>query len=83
MGSIVEQRQIFKGADHAFLWKPKLRIPDIYESAANQRAFGQFLDTCVCCTAEGGNGSSSRKSRDWARQLRPVVLPASHYGTAV
>ena len=27
--SIAEQRQIFKGADHAFLWKPKLRIPDI------------------------------------------------------
>lgn len=27
--SIAEQRQVFKGADHAFLWKPKLRIPDI------------------------------------------------------
>ena len=40
--SIAEQRQIFKGADHAFLWKPKLRIPDIYESAENQRAFGRF-----------------------------------------
>lgn len=24
---VAEQRQIFKGADHAFLWKPKLRIP--------------------------------------------------------
>ena len=32
VGSISEQRQIFKGADHAFLWKPKLRIPDIYEN---------------------------------------------------
>src|SRR5512133_2836172 len=49
VGSIAEQRQIFKGADHAFLWKPKLRIPDIYEDSDNQRAFGQFLDTCVCC----------------------------------
>ena len=49
VGSIAEQRQIFKGADHAFLWKPKLRIPDIYESPENQRAFGRFLDTCVCC----------------------------------
>lgn len=49
VGSIAEQRQIFKGADHAFLWKPKLRIPDIYESPENQRAFGKFLDTCVCC----------------------------------
>ena len=50
--SIAEQRQIFKGADHAFLWKPKLRIPDIYESPDNQRAFGHLLDTCVCCTTE-------------------------------
>jgi len=49
VGSVAEQRQIFKGADHAFLWKPKLRIPDIYESPDNQRAFGRFLDTCVCC----------------------------------
>lgn len=47
--SIAEQRQIFKGADHAFLWKPKLRIPDIYESAENQLAFGRFLATCMCC----------------------------------
>jgi len=50
VGSIAEQRQIFKGADHAFLWKPKLRIPDIYESPDNQRAFGRFLQTCICCT---------------------------------
>lgn len=46
--SIAEQRQIFKGADHAFLWKPKLRIPDIYENEANQKAFGQLLHTCAC-----------------------------------
>ena len=52
VGSIAEQRQIFKGADHAFLWKPKLRIPDIYESRDNQLAFGRFLDTCACCTTE-------------------------------
>jgi type II restriction enzyme len=50
--SIAEQRQIFKGADHAFLWKPKLRIPDIYESRDNQIAFGRFLDTCLCCQDE-------------------------------
>lgn len=50
--SIAEQRQVFKGADHAFLWKPKLRIPDIYEHAGNQRAFGQLLDACVCCDTE-------------------------------
>ena len=50
--SIAEQRQIFKGADHAFLWKPKLRIPDIYENSQNQRAFGHLIDTCVCCNTE-------------------------------
>jgi type II restriction enzyme len=50
--SIAEQRQIFKGADHPFLWKPKLRIPDIYESRENQVAFGHFLDTCMCCNTE-------------------------------
>lgn len=47
--SIAEQRQIFKGADHAFLWKPKLRIPDIYENLPNQRAFARLLETCDCC----------------------------------
>jgi len=52
VASITEQRQIFKGADHAFLWKPKLRIPDIYESRENQVRFGRFLDTCACCTEE-------------------------------
>ena len=50
--SIAEQRQIFKGADHAFLWKPKLRIPDIYEDRGNQLAFGRMLETCRCCTGE-------------------------------
>ncbi len=52
VGSIAEQRQVFRGADHAFLWKPKLRIPDIYEDRENQLAFGRFLDTCACCKTE-------------------------------
>lgn len=52
VSSIAEQRQTFKGADHAFLWKPKLRIPDIYESRRNQLAFARFLHTCACCTRE-------------------------------
>jgi type II restriction enzyme len=52
LDSIAEQRQVFKGADHAFMWKPKLRIPDIYEDRSNQLAFGQFLDVCLCCSAE-------------------------------
>jgi type II restriction enzyme len=52
VGSIAEQRQVFKGADHAFLWKPKLRIPDIYENRDNQQAFARFLHTCACCDTE-------------------------------
>lgn len=52
VGSIAEQRQMFKGADHAFLWKPKLRIPDIYEDRDNQLAFARMLETCRCCTTE-------------------------------
>ena len=60
VSSVAEQRQIFKGADHAFLWKPKLRIPDIYESRDNQMAFAQFLDACVCCTNEDGVLSAIR-----------------------
>jgi type II restriction enzyme len=52
VGSIAEQRQIFKGADHAFLWKPKLRIPDIYENRGHQQAFARFLHTCACCDTE-------------------------------
>jgi len=51
VGSIAEQRPMFKGADHAFLWKPKLRIPDIYENPDHQRAFGRFLRRCACCSS--------------------------------
>ncbi len=43
---------MFKGADHAFLWKPKLRIPDIYENRENQLTFGRFLNVCACCNSE-------------------------------
>lgn len=49
VASVAEQRQIFRGADHAFLWKPKLRIPDIYENPVNQLAFARLLDACDCC----------------------------------
>ena len=52
VGSIAEQRQMFKGADHAWLWKPKLRIPDIYENRENQLAFARFLHACACCNTE-------------------------------
>ncbi|MCL1632976.1 hypothetical protein M3N64_13705 [Sporolactobacillus sp. CPB3-1] len=45
--AISEQKQIFEGAAHPFFWKPKLRIPDIYENPENQLAFGRFLSACL------------------------------------
>ena len=44
---ITEQKQVFEGASHPFYWKPKLRIPDIYENESNKQAFGQFLENCL------------------------------------
>jgi len=52
MNSITEQKQVFDGAAHAFYWKPKLRIPDIYENEYNKSAFGQFLESCLHATKE-------------------------------
>ncbi|VAX15166.1 Putative type II restriction enzyme NmeDIP (Endonuclease NmeDIP) (R.NmeDIP) [hydrothermal vent metagenome] len=49
---ITEQKQVFMGASHPFYWKPKLRIPDIYESEENKAAFGQFLENCCNSTNE-------------------------------
>ncbi|MHC5544314.1 hypothetical protein ACYOEI_39300, partial [Singulisphaera rosea] len=45
--SITEQKQVFEGAAHPFYWKPKLRIPDIYEDEENKRAFGQLLERAL------------------------------------
>lgn len=49
---ITEQKQVFEGAAHPFYWKPKLRIPDIYESETNKRAFGAFLETCLSAKSD-------------------------------
>lgn len=74
VSSIAEQRQIFKGADHAFLWKPKLRIPDIYESEDNQRAFGRLLHACDCCdTAEAVIDAIRRLDAQQVKGLGPAV----------
>ncbi len=45
--AITEQKQVFEGAAHPFYWKPKLRIPDIYENSRNKTIFGQFLESCL------------------------------------
>ncbi len=47
---ITEQKEVFKGAKHPFDWKPKMRIPDIYENQKNKRYFGQFLENCLNIT---------------------------------
>jgi type II restriction enzyme len=52
LSAITEQKQVFEGAAHPFYWKPKLRIPDIYENTANQRKFGKFLEACLEATRE-------------------------------
>ncbi|WP_431217120.1 hypothetical protein ACQ86N_22785 [Puia sp. P3] len=49
---ITEQKQVFEGASHPFYWKPKLRIPDIYENEGNKQAFGQFLENCLNSKSE-------------------------------
>lgn len=51
LNCITEQKQVFVGAAHPFYWKPKLRIPDIYENEDNQAAFGQFLQSCLSCSS--------------------------------
>ena len=52
MESVTEQKQVFQGAAHAFYWKPKLRIPDIYEDEDNKRAFADFLDRVLATSDE-------------------------------
>jgi len=74
VGSVAEQRQIFKGADHAFLWKPKLRIPDIYENPSNQRAFADLLHTCDHCDcAEDVVAAIQRMDAIGIKGLGPAV----------
>lgn len=45
--AIAEQKQVFAGAAHPFYWKPKLRIPDIYESLPNQLRYATLLKTAL------------------------------------
>ena len=50
--AITEQKQVFEGAAHPFYWKPKLRIPDIYENETNKQKFGAFLQACLTATRD-------------------------------
>jgi type II restriction enzyme len=52
LNAITEQKQVFEGAAHPFFWKPKLRIPDIYENENNKHKFATFLEACLNATRE-------------------------------
>ena len=52
LAAITEQKQVFEGAAHPFYWKPKLRIPDIYEHEDNKRAFGRLLERALATADE-------------------------------
>jgi type II restriction enzyme len=52
LNAITEQKQVFEGAAHPFFWKPKLRIPDIYENEVNKHKFAAFLEACLTVTRE-------------------------------
>lgn len=52
LAAITEQKQVFEGVAHPFYWKPKMRIPDIYENQSNKKAFGQFLENCLSATKD-------------------------------
>ena len=50
---ITEQKQVFEGAAHPFYWKPKLRIPDIYENRSEEHTSElqshSFISYAVFC----------------------------------
>lgn len=50
--AITEQKQVFEGAAHPFYWKPKLRIPDIYENESNKQKFAACLEACLSALRE-------------------------------
>jgi type II restriction enzyme len=52
LNAITEQKQVFEGAAHPFFWKPKLRIPDIYENETNKQKFAAFLEACLNANRE-------------------------------
>ena len=86
--AITEQKQVFEGAAHPFYWKPKLRIPDIYENEPNKRKFGAFLQACLTASredqvlAEKGSSGGSQNQRSWARSGEYCLFPASNAGPA-
>ena len=74
LAAITEQKQVFEGAAHPFYWKPKLRIPDIYENEENKRTFGRFLNACLNATREDQVlGEMSRLAQASIKGLGPAA----------
>lgn len=72
--AITEQKQVFEGAAHPFFWKPKLRIPDIYENETNKHKFGAFLEACLNASREDQVlGEMSRLAAAQIKGLGPAV----------
>ena len=47
LNAITEQKQVFEGAAHPFFWKPKLRIPDIYDNDNKKNKFAALMEACL------------------------------------
>jgi type II restriction enzyme len=78
--AVTEQKQVFEGAAHPFYWKPKLRIPDIYENEANKRAFGNFLNACLNASREDQVlGEMSRLAKANVKGLGPAVASIVYF----
>lgn len=80
LAAITEQKEVFEGAAHPFYWKPKLRIPDIYENEPNKRAFGAFLSACLAATREEQVlGEMSRLAEARIKGLGPSVANIAYF----
>lgn len=80
LAAITEQKQVFAGAAHPFYWKPKLRIPDIYENPANQQKFGAFLQASLSANREDQMlAEMSRLSAAQIKGLGPAVASIIYF----
>lgn len=70
LAAITEQKQVFEGAAHPFYWKPKLRIPDIYENEQNQTAFGRLRRCLPSDSPRTFTGRSSSSMSSGSRRER-------------
>lgn len=78
--AITEQKQVFEGAAHPFYWKPKLRIPDIYENEANKRTFSLFLNASLNATREDQVlAEMSRLAQAGIKGLGPAVASIVYF----